>query len=116
MEGNAEVLDSQKRIVPVAGSSVKVKFRTRLGTALLIKAIPESGIEIPMGAEVFDEHNQSIGLAGQGGQIYVRVEQPKGQLTVRWGEGDAYCVLPYEIKGNDEKAPLTNLTVRCNRS
>jgi len=116
MEGNTEVLDSQQRIVPVAGSSVKVKFRTRMGTALLIKAIPENGVAIPMGAEVYDEQDQSIGLAGQGGQIYVRVEQPQGRLTVRWGEGKAYCVLPYNIQGSDEKAPLVNLTIRCNPS
>ena len=116
MEGNTEVLDSQQRIVPVAGSSVKVKFRTRMGTALLIKAIPENGVAIPMGAEVYDEQDQSIGLAGQGGQIYVRVEQPQGRLTVRWGEGNAYCVLPYNIQGSDEKAPLVNLTIRCNPS
>ena len=114
MEGNAEVLDSQQRIVPVAGSSVKVKFRTRLGTALLIKAIPDNGVTIPMGAEVFDEQNKSIGLAGQGGQIYVRVEQPQGNLTVRWGEGNNYCVLPYAIKESDKKSALVNVTVRCN--
>jgi len=115
MEGNAEVLESQKRIVPVAGSSVKVKFRTRIGTALLIKAIPENSVAIPMGAEVYDEQNQSIGLAGQGGQIYVRVEKPEGRLTVRWGE-DAYCVLPYNLTGTDTKSSLVNLTVRCNSS
>ncbi|MCS3429830.1 outer membrane usher protein [Klebsiella sp. BIGb0407] len=114
MEGNAEVLDSQKRIIPVAGSSVKVKFRTRLGTALLIKAIPKNGVTIPMGAEVYDEQNQSIGLAGQGGQIYVRVEQPEGKLTVRWGEGSDYCVLPYAIKESDKKTALVNITADCN--
>jgi len=115
MEGNAEVLESQKRIVPVAGSSVKVKFRTRIGTALLIKAIPKNDIAIPMGAEVYDEQNQPIGLAGQGGQIYVRVERPEGTLTVRWGE-NAYCVLPYNLTGTDTKSSLVNLTVRCNSS
>lgn len=113
MEGNAEVLENQKRIVPVAGSSVKVKFRTRIGTALLIKTITENGLTIPMGAEVFNDRNESIGLAGQGGQIYVRVEQPEGKLIVRWGEGDAYCILPYSIQGQDNKTALVNLTIHC---
>lgn len=113
MEGNAEVLESQKRIVPVAGSSVKVKFRTRIGTALLIKTITENGLTIPMGAEVFNDRNESIGLAGQGGQIYVRVEHPEGKLIVRWGEGDAYCILPYSIQGQDNKTALVNLTIHC---
>jgi len=91
-----------------------VKFRTRLGTALLIKALPDNGVTIPMGAEVFDDKNTSIGLAGQGGQIYVRVEQPKGNLTVRWGEGNNYCVLPYAIKESDKKSALVNVTTHCN--
>lgn len=116
MEGNAEVLDSQKRIVPVAGSSVKIKFRTRIGTALLIKTITENGMVIPMGAQVYDDQNEPIGLAGQGGQIYVRVEQPVGKLTVRWGAGNTDCVLPYNLEGIDENVPLVNLTVRCNTS
>ncbi|WP_410964289.1 fimbria/pilus outer membrane usher protein, partial [Salmonella sp. SAL4447] len=38
MDGNAELVDSEKRIAPVAGSVSKVVFRTRSGIALLIKS------------------------------------------------------------------------------
>lgn len=113
MKGNAEVLDSQKRIVPVAGSSVKVVFRTRIGTALLIKAIVPAGSNIPLGAQVYDENNENIGIAGQDGQIYVRVSEPTGKLTVRWGEGDQYCILPYQFIPADSNDTLINLTANC---
>lgn len=113
MEGNAEVLDSQKRIAPVAGSSVKVVFRTRIGTALLIKAISPPDSPIPLGAQVYDTDGEAVGVAGQNGQIYVRVSKPTGKLTVLWGEGDRYCVLPYQLSAKDSKETLVNLTARC---
>lgn len=113
MEGNAEVLDSQKRIVPVAGSSVKVVFRTRIGTALLIKVISPSSVSIPLGAQVYDSEGEAVGITGQDGQVYVRVAEPAGKLTVRWGEGDQYCTLPYQFKSADSKETLINLSARC---
>lgn len=116
MKGNVEVLDSQKRVAPIAGSGVKVKFRTRTGAALLIKTITDSGMTIPMGAQVYDSQDQLVGITGQGGQIYVRVEQHEGVLTARWGNGNAYCALPYKIKENDINQPLINMTVHCNNS
>lgn len=116
MKGNVEVLDSQKRVAPVAGSGVKVKFRTRTGAALLIKAITDSGMAIPMGAQVYDSQSNLVGITGQSGQIYVRVDQPEGVLTARWGDGNAYCALPYKIKENEINQPLINMTVPCNNS
>ncbi|EPY7113981.1 fimbria/pilus outer membrane usher protein [Klebsiella variicola] len=113
MEGNAEVLDSQKRIVPVAGAGVKVKFRTRTGTALLIKSLTEDGNSIPMGSEVYDSKGEMVGITGQGGQIYVRVEQTKGKLWVREGSGLNQCVISYDLPEMNIKAPLVSLTLPC---
>ncbi|HHV7361218.1 TPA: fimbria/pilus outer membrane usher protein [Morganella morganii] len=113
MEGSAEILDSQKRIAPVAGSSVKVVFRTRTGTALLIKAATPAGGSIPLGAQVYNADNEEIGITGQGGQIYVRVSETTGILTVRWGDGEQYCTLPYQFKPAEKKDILINLTAQC---
>lgn len=38
------------------------------------------GSELPMGADVLDENNTVVGIAGQG-QIYLRTEQTKGHLS-----------------------------------
>jgi outer membrane usher protein len=40
-----------------------------------------------MGADVFDSAGNEIGMVGQGGQIYARVEDNTGKLTVKWGAG-----------------------------
>ncbi|MDF7680626.1 fimbrial biogenesis outer membrane usher protein [Enterobacteriaceae bacterium ESL0689] len=111
IEGNAEVLDSQKRVAPVAGAGVKVKFRTRSGAALLIKTLMKNGSSLPMGAEVYNAKNEVVGITGQGGQVYVRVEQTKGKLWVRHGHNQ--CVIPYDLTNKDTKSPLINLTLDC---
>lgn len=114
MAGNAEILDSQKRVVPVSGAAVKVIFRTRSGTAMLISARTPQGKNIPMGAQVFNEKNEEIGITGQGGQIYARADNTKGVLRVSWGE-NSQCRLPYSLSKNDSKMPLVYLTVTCNK-
>lgn len=53
MDGSAELVDSEKRVAPLAGSVSKVVFRTRSGTALLIKARLASGESLPPGSDVW---------------------------------------------------------------
>lgn len=114
MEGDAELVDSEKQVAPVAGAGVKVVFRTRPGKALLIKSRMADGSELPMGADVLDENNTVVGIAGQGGQIYLRTEQTKGRLSVRWGDGaQDSCQLPFDISGKENKSPLIRLNETC---
>lgn len=114
MDGDAELVDSEKQVAPVAGAAVKVVFRTRPGKALLIKSRMADGSELPMGADVLDENNTVVGIAGQGGQIYLRTEQTKGHLSVRWGEGaNDSCQLPFDISGKDSNSPIIRLNETC---
>lgn len=48
---------------------MKVVFRTRHGKALLIKSRMADGSELPMGADVLDENNTVVGIAGQGANL-----------------------------------------------
>ncbi|HAH8876734.1 TPA: fimbrial biogenesis outer membrane usher protein [Escherichia coli] len=114
MDGDAELVDSERQVAPVAGAAVKVIFRTRPGKALLIKSRMADGSELPMGADVLDENNTVVGIAGQGGQIYLRTEQTKGHLSVRWGEGaNDSCQLPFDISGKDSNSPIIRLNETC---
>ncbi|WP_237567468.1 FimD/PapC C-terminal domain-containing protein [Phytobacter massiliensis] len=80
MDGNAELIESEKRVAPLSGSASKVIFRTRSGTALLIKAHFPGGEPLPLGADVLDDDGNVIGMTGQNGQIYVRSEKIKAIL------------------------------------
>ncbi len=116
MDGNAELVDSEKRIAPVAGSASKLVFRTRSGTALLIKSRFPDGEVLPPGADVLDESGNIIGMTGQGGQIYVRSEKNKGHLTVRWGEeAEDRCYLPFNISHAENEQPMVRLSSICSR-
>ncbi|WP_312240973.1 fimbria/pilus outer membrane usher protein [Pantoea sp.] len=116
MDGEAELIDSEKKIAPVAGAGVKIVFRTRTGNALLIKTRLADGTLIPPGAEVLNENGSVVGMAGQGGQIYTRTEKQKGVLTVRWGEEAAeQCRLPYAVSEEKKRQALISLTAVCTR-
>lgn len=116
MDGNAELVDSEKRIAPVAGSVSKVVFRTRSGIALLIKSRFPDGKVLPLGADVLDDSGNVVGMTGQGGQIYVRSEKNKGQFTVRWGEGaEDRCNLPFDISSAESGQPMVRLSSVCLR-
>ena len=114
MDGSAELIDSERRIAPVAGAAAKVVFRTRRGTAMLIKSTLPDGTPVPLGADVLDEAGNTVGMAGQGGQIYVRSEQEKGRLVVRWGDGaTARCGLAFDLAGKESAQPLVRLSAAC---
>ncbi|WEF28336.1 fimbrial biogenesis outer membrane usher protein [Klebsiella aerogenes] len=114
MDEGTELINSEKEIAPIAGAGVKVVFTTRSGVPLLITARLSDHSEIPLGAEVLDENGAVIGMAGQGGQIYVRAEKEKGILTVRWGDGaDEHCGIHYNVGNKDKNQPLIRLVSEC---
>lgn len=111
--GNTELLDSQKKVVPVAGAAVKLVFRTRTGYALLINTHVDNSKVIPIGAEVYDMKNNLLGIAGQGGQIYVRVSTISGTLHVQWSEDKAPCLIYYQLNNKQIQQALINIKTRC---
>ncbi len=66
MDGDAELVDSERQVAPVAGAAVEAIFRICPCKALLIKSRMADGSELPMGADVLDENNTVVGIAGQG--------------------------------------------------
>lgn len=94
---DVEMTSTEKKVAPYFGAVVKVKYGTRSGTPVLVNATV-NGEPVPFGAEVLDEQGRSIGSAGQGGQVYARVEKDRGTLTVRWGQGAGqHCEVRYHL-------------------
>ncbi|MDF0604602.1 fimbrial biogenesis outer membrane usher protein [Neisseriaceae bacterium TC5R-5] len=107
---HTELTNNQIRVAPYAGMAVKLKFTTRSGQALLIKALQADGSALPLGATVYDSEGNNVGMVGQGGQTYVRVAGNNGKLTVKWGEqAQQQCTLPYQL---DTKAQADQLLSR----
>lgn len=83
------------KVAPYAGAVVKVEYSTSHGRPLLITA-PYQGRPLPFGAEVFDARGGTVGMVGQGGQLYARVAEDQGRLYVNVGNG-LRCQVPYQL-------------------
>jgi outer membrane usher protein len=111
---NAELTGNQVRIAPYAGSSVLLKFTTLTGHAVLITATGADGEPLPFGATVLDSTGATIGVVGQGNQVYARVPDDRGTLTVKWGERkEDLCVISYDLKTADAKNVMQRFEGKC---
>jgi outer membrane usher protein len=63
---------------------------------------------------VLDSTGATIGVVGQGSQVYARVPAEQGTLTVKWSQRrEDQCSINYDIKGLDVRAPLLHLDAPC---
>jgi len=93
---DVELEGGNVRVVPVFGGVPKISFKTLSGTPTLISASLKDGTPLPMGAEVKDRTGNSIGMAGQNGQIYARLPDASGTLFVNWGSNNK-CHINYQL-------------------
>ena len=114
INSDVELQGGSKKVVPYAGAMPMVSFETLHGRAILITASFD-GEKPPMGADVFDSAGNEIGMVGQGGQIYARVEDNTGKLTVKWGKQDGQrCEIKYRLPKADNQ-PVTQIHLPCER-
>ncbi|EHG8285135.1 fimbrial outer membrane usher protein [Klebsiella oxytoca] len=114
INADVELLGGSKKVVPYAGAIPIVTFETLHGRAVLITA-SFNGEFPPMGADVHDSRGNEVGMVGQGGQIYARVEDTAGKLIVKWGKavGQA-CEINYRLPKAD-KQPVIQINLPCDK-
>jgi len=111
--GNIELEDAEQHSAPYAGAAVKLTFRARHGQALLIHVDAPGGQRLPPGTQARDAEGRKVGMLGQGNWLYLRSETARGQLQLRWGEGEQeQCQLAYDATGAPE-TPLLRLQTTC---
>ncbi|MGF6192876.1 fimbria/pilus outer membrane usher protein [Serratia sp. 2723] len=94
---DVELDNTSQKVAPYSGAVVKLKYNAKQGTPILVNATYQ-GEPVPFGADIFDGKGNSVGSVGQGGQLYARVAQDKGQLRVKWGEGsEMQCTVSYVL-------------------
>ena len=72
-----------------------MKFNADRGIPILMVST-FSGKPLPFGAEVFDDKNNNVGVVAQGGMIYARVSDNKGNLHVKFGsDAQSQCEVSY---------------------
>ncbi|MGC4007554.1 MAG: fimbria/pilus outer membrane usher protein [Pseudomonas sp.] len=97
LSDDVELKSTVQEVVPRSGSVVMARFDTVSGHALLIQSRLSDGSPLPFGASVYDEKNQEVGVVGQGGKIFARVDGDSGTLRVPL-EGQQSCRIDYRGK------------------
>ncbi len=94
-------LDSTSDLVaPYAGAVVMLDFKTKHGSALIVRIRLADGKSAPFGAEVTDAQGDALGVVGQAGLALLRVKQDNGQLRASWSDtrGSAHaCRFDYAL-------------------
>nr|WP_235186772.1 fimbria/pilus outer membrane usher protein [Serratia sp. DD3] len=113
---NVELDNTSQKVAPYSGAVVKVKYNTKQGTPILVNATYQ-GEPLPFGADVFDNKDNNVGSVGQGGQLYARVVEDKGQLSVKWGDGsDMQCRVSYilmPVAKEQKQTPMQQFNSVC---
>ncbi len=113
MNDETELQGGSQRVVPYAGALAQVSFSTLQGRAVLIATHLEDGNFPPMGADVTDAAGNSVGMVGQGGQIYARLAEERGTLQVIWGpQAGEQCAVSYRLPPRGSDA-FTHLELPC---
>lgn len=101
---DVELDNTTQKVVPYAGAVVKVKYKTKRGTPILINATYK-GQPVPFGAGVIDHKGNHVGAVGQGGQVYARVVEQRSGLLIKWGEDKLMqCRVRYILMPTDKKS------------
>jgi outer membrane usher protein len=113
---DVELDSTTQKVAPYSGAVVMLKYNTKRGTPLLILATV-NGNPVPFGADVLDANGNNVGSVGQGGQIYARVADERGNLRVTWGDGpQMQCqvgyILPPTQKGK-KQTEIQQFTSTC---
>ncbi|MGR3908677.1 fimbria/pilus outer membrane usher protein [Burkholderia sp. SR8] len=105
LPADVELQSTSQQVAPHHGAVVMVRYPTVTGRPVLIQTQASDGTELPLGAPVFDDNGNNVGMVSQGGQIYARLWGPAERLTVKWGHADAWqCSIKVALPSLDERA------------
>jgi outer membrane usher protein len=112
---DVELQVTSQSVAPRFGSIVMLKYPTVTGAPVLMTVKRDDGEVIPLGAEVLDAKGNSLSMVGQGGRIFLRGLESKGELMVKWGDGSGQrCQIDYQLPaGGDKSAQFVKTDATC---
>lgn len=111
---DVEMETTRLQTAPRAGAVIPLSFATKTGRALLIYAKRPHNAPLPLGADVISTKGQTIGMVGQGGQIFVRTDNLNSKLLVKWGNETAQqCWLSYKVPETETSNKLSTFHSVC---
>lgn len=112
---DVELQVTSQSVAPRYGSIVMLKYPTVSGAPVLMTVQRDDGEVIPLGAEVLDAKGNNLSMVGQGGRIFLRGLEPKGELMVKWGDGSGQrCQIDYQLPASAIKdSPFLKTDATC---
>ncbi|WP_256666248.1 fimbria/pilus outer membrane usher protein [Pseudomonas sp. KBS0710] len=110
---DVEFNETSQQVAPRAGAVVHLKYTTNQGRAVLLNVRLDDGNSLPFGAGVTDGEGATVGVVGQGGQLYARIKPDTRQLLIHWGsKAHQQCALVIP-PGPGEGQQLQQLDAVC---
>lgn len=112
---DAAVSQTSVPVVPTKGAVVKAAFRTSVGKRLLLTLIQADGKPVPFGAvATAEERENSTGITGDGGQVYLTGVAEDGRVNVRWGQGQSrQCTADVHVPAEAGPAGVYAVQAEC---
>lgn len=115
---NVDVLESESTVIPRMGAAVKVNIKTQVGAPAILIVRDRNGQPLPIGADIFDQLDNSLGIIGQGGMAFIRGWQAENSnLYVKNASGDRLCTIysnsDIANKINKSAGSITQVEVVC---
>lgn len=110
---DAEVDETDVKVVPTRGAVIQAHFNPRIGARALVTLTRTDGTAVPFGALVAlaGEGGVESGIAGNGGTVYLSGLPPSGRLTASMGAHR--CEAPYRLPEKPGGGGVYRLTAVC---
>jgi len=119
LSDDVELQSTSQEVVPRSGSVVMARFKAVTGRAMLINAQQADGKPLPFGANVYDSDGRTVGVVGQGGQIFARLGSDQGTLWISThGKESSQCRMTYQLKPREKlqaNAEIEQVDLPCNK-
>lgn len=117
LAADSEIDNSVVSVVPTSGALVRAEFKTHIGQRALI-TLTNNGKPLPFGTTVVvvqEGEEESTGIVGDNGQVYLSGLQPSGLLEAVWGtSANSRCRIPYRLPETEAHQDIVYLKGRCN--
>ncbi|HJF73502.1 MAG TPA: fimbrial biogenesis outer membrane usher protein [Gallibacterium anatis] len=109
LPSSVELAATEQQVIPRANQALLINFATTAGSAVFFEIENKEQLP-PLGTEVFDQNEKSIGVVAQGGKIYTRGIAEKGELHLSW-DGH-HCRANYQLP-EQEDGKLLIVPIQC---
>lgn len=113
LDNHTDIDEAVTNVVPTKGALVRADFKVHVSVRALL-TLTHNGKPLPFGATVSMPENDSAGIVGDDGQVYLSGLPLKGNVKAQWGKSAAeQCQLNYDLPEDSLKKPIVRADVEC---